>query len=164
MGVVIEERFDYVRFDDAKANYSRLGAVRWFKKKDTVLDNARGTIPGDQVGVLVPWKPDLMEGITEAVLGDLRDTIDAGVLNEHNKPSGSFFALSAAGRNSERWIGNTLMTALGCDEIRVKAILKDWTAKGWIEVFEYVDPNQRKARTGVRCNAANWPKIEAKNE
>lgn len=163
MGVPVDRRTDYVRFDDAKANHSKRGAVRWFVKKTIALGNARGTVPGDEVGALAPWKPDLMEGITEAVLADLIETINAGILTEHLKPSGSFFTASAVGRNNDRWVGTAIMKALGCEEGRAKAILKDWTAKGWIEVFEYVDPGQRKPRFGVRCNAANWPKKEGEN-
>lgn len=157
MGVPVDQRTDYVRFDDAKANHSRRGAVRWFKKNSVTIPNAKGTVPGDEVGALVPWKPDLMEGITEIVLAELRDTINNGVLDQFNKPIGSYFTISTAGRNNERWVGHVLIATLGCDEMRAKAILKEWTKLGWIETFDYQDLNQRKTLSGVRCSAANWP-------
>jgi KaiC/GvpD/RAD55 family RecA-like ATPase len=157
MGVPEEERTDYVRFDDAKANHSKRGAVKWFSKKTLTLENARDGVPGDEVGALSPWKPDLMEGITEVVLKDLIEQINAGVPNKHEKPSGSFFSPSASGRSNDRWVGYVLTKVLGCDDMRAKAILKDWTVKGWIETFKYVDPGQRRERDGVRCDAAKWP-------
>jgi hypothetical protein len=157
MGVGVDERTDYVRFDDAKANHSRRGAVKWFRKVSVTLENARNGIPGDEVGALVPWKPDLMEGITEVVLKDLIETINAGVPNEHEKPSGSYFTPNSTGKSNDRWVGNVLTKTLGCDEGKAKAILKDWASRGWIESFKYNDPAQRRERWGVRCDATKWP-------
>ena len=54
MGVEVDDRVNYVRFDDGKANYSKRGLVRWFEKKTVTLENGTAFIPADDVGVLVP--------------------------------------------------------------------------------------------------------------
>lgn len=58
MGVTEEDRHDYLRYDDAKANLNKKSPfAKWFKKVSITLDNARDDIPGDEVGALIPWTP-----------------------------------------------------------------------------------------------------------
>lgn len=47
-GIGEDERLDYVRLDDAKANFARRGSARWFRRVSVQLSN------GDSVGILEP--------------------------------------------------------------------------------------------------------------
>lgn len=59
-GIALDKRFDFVRLDDAKMNYSKQqGLAGWFKKESSKLP------AGDEVGVLVPYD---MATSTDAVL------------------------------------------------------------------------------------------------
>jgi hypothetical protein len=158
VGVSPEDRLNYVRFDDAKANHNKKGLVRWFEKKSRTFPNSTGFIPSDDVGVLVPWKPPgLMDDVSMHALTMVWDTIDRGVPDPDGKPPGQFYTASATSKDKHRWVGNVLITMLHCSEEKAKAILKEWLANGVLESFDYLDPVQRKSRTGVRCNAANRP-------
>jgi hypothetical protein len=156
MGVPVEERNSYVRFDDGKGNYNKKGMVRWFFKKTVTLNNGTGFLPGDDVGVLVPWKPaGLTDGITMAILSMCWDRIDRGLEGADGRPTGSYYSPSTASK--DRWVGHVVADELGRSEEAAKAILKEWEKNKIIETIEYVDPVQRKPRKGVRCIAANRP-------
>jgi hypothetical protein len=156
--VPVEERTTYVRFDDAKANQSKVGVVKWFEKKTVALANGNGFVPGDDVGVLSPWKPPgALDGVTTYTIGLALDSIDRGILDDDGKPTGRFFTASATGPTKDRWAGNVLTRMLGCPEGAAKNLIKDWLTNEVLEVFDYVDPAQRKARSGVRSILANRP-------
>jgi hypothetical protein len=154
--VPVDERTTYVRFDDAKANQSRVGMVKWFEKKSVVLNNGTAFAPGDEVGVLVPWKPPgLLDGVSMHTIGLALDTIDRGVLDEDGQPTGQKYGPTAASK--ARWVGNVVMQLFGCDEDRAKDVTRVWLKNGVLEAVEYDDPVQRKFRTGVLVVAANRP-------
>jgi hypothetical protein len=156
MGVPPEERFDYVRFDDGKGNYSKRGLVRWFQKKTVTLDNSIGFLPGDEVGVLAPWKPaGPTDGISVQMLTMVWERIDRGLEDSKGMITGAYYSPSPASK--DRWVGNVLMDELNCDAERAKLILKEWEKQRIIEVIDYLDPLQRKQRKGVHCVAANRP-------
>jgi KaiC/GvpD/RAD55 family RecA-like ATPase len=150
MAVPIDRRTTYVRFDDAKANHSLVGAVvRWFEKRTVTLKNGTGFLPADEVGVLVPWKPPgALDGISVHDIGAALDTVDRGIMGDDGRPTGSFYSLKS--QSGERWIGKLLKDRLGCAEAAVKILIKEWVEKGVLEEFEYMDPAQRKSRSGVR--------------
>jgi AAA domain/Bifunctional DNA primase/polymerase, N-terminal len=156
MDVPVEERNSYVRFDDGKGNYSRRGTVRWFHKKTVTLNNGTGFIPGDEVGVLVPWKPaGPTDGITMSILTMCWDRIDRGLEDKAGHPTGSYYSPAQSSR--DRWVGHVITDELGRSEEAAKAILKEWLKNRVLETFDYDDPLQRKPRKGVRCVAANRP-------
>ena len=156
MGVPVEERFNYVRFDDGKTNYSKRGLVRWFEKKTLTLDNSTGFLPGDEVGVLAPWRPaGPTEGVSIQVLTLIWERIDRGLEDKAGLATGAYFSPSQASK--DRWVGNVVMEELNCDADRAKVILKEWEKQRIIETFDYLDPLQRKQRKGVHCIAANRP-------
>ena len=87
--VKVDDRLTYVRFDDAKSNQSKMGVAKWFEKKSITLNNGIGPIPGDDVGVLVPWNPPgLMDGIGMFDIGLVLDAIGRGVLDDDGQPTG----------------------------------------------------------------------------
>jgi hypothetical protein len=166
MGVPVEERMDYVRVDDAKANYSRLDRARWFEKKSITLANGTAFLPGDEVGVLVPWvPPGMLDGISTAKLNEALDVIDAGTLDKGGNPNGGFYTASNTSANKERWAGAVLVAVTGMLEANAKTLVKQWLERGTLEVFEYDDPVQRKTRKGVRSVPENRPgRVEFEDE
>jgi len=153
-----DDRTDYVRFDDAKANYSKLERARWFVKKTVSLENGDGLVPPDNVGVFVPWTPPgALEGISIHAIGIALDIIARGVTDEDGKPTGQYYAARATSTDKHRWAGKVLISALGCTEQAAKNLLKDWLKNSVLEVFEYDDPIQRKPRKGVKVITKNRP-------
>jgi len=99
------QRHFYLRYDDAKANLNAISPfAKWFRKDSITLANSRDDIPGDEVGVLIPWKP---EGpmVLEAQIVEFLKRVDVGILDADGKPSGEFFTLEKAGRDNSRWVG-----------------------------------------------------------
>ena len=161
-GVPAEERTSYVRFDDAKANQSKMGVVKWFEKKTVALKNGTGFIEGDDVGVLVPWKPPgLLDGVSVHTIGLVLDTIERGTLDEDGKPTGQKFGPTTSSK--DRWVGTVVTRMLACDEDRAKDIVRAWLKSGLLEAVEYDDPVQRKTRTGVRVIVSLRPDREAQH-
>jgi hypothetical protein len=162
MNVPAEERTRYVRFDDAKANLSLItGQARWFEKQSVPLNNATTIVPGDEVGVLVPWKPPgMLDGVSIDTVGQILDTIDRGLTDESGKPTGQHYTLASGGNSKDRWAGNVIARLLDCEEDRAKQILKTWFESGVLEEFEYHDPKTRKSRTGIRSVFGKRPDRE----
>jgi len=158
MEVDPERRGDYVRYDDGKANYSRKGDVRWFEKASRDVGNATGFLPSDEMGVLLAWKPpDGMEGITVNDLNDALDVIDRGVTDGAGQSTGQWFAPRASGADSKRWVGHSLELSLGCSNKTARKLVGMWLKTKVLEVFEFIDPKQRKPRKGVRSIRSNRP-------
>lgn len=163
MNIPLEDRTRYVRFDDAKANLNLVtGQAKWFEKKSITLSNGRGIIPGDEVGVLSPWEPPgALDGISMHTIGQALDTIDRGLLDDNGAPTGQYYTSNSSG-SKERWAGNVLIRLFGCQEKLAKNLLRDWVKNNVLETFEYADPVQRKARTGLRSVLNNRPDKGAK--
>jgi len=158
MEVDPERRADYVRYDDGKANYSRKGEVRWFEKVSRDVGNATAFLPGDEVGVLLSWKPpDEMEGITVADLNAALDVIDKGLMDERGNATGQHYAPRASGADSKRWVGHALEKLLGCSNKAAKKLTGKWIKNGTLDVFDYFDPVLRKDRKGVRSVLTKRP-------
>lgn len=156
MGIPLEDRTNYVRFDDAKANHNKKGVVRWFEKQSVNLGNGTGFIDGDDVGVLVPWKPPgLLEAFSDRELNLVLDSIDKGVMDDAGTYTGQFYSPRSNG--GDRWVGKVLMRMLDVSEESAKAVVKSWLESGLLEVEDYDDPVQRKSRKGVRVDSAKRP-------
>jgi len=151
-----EERDQYVRFDDAKANHSAKGKVKWFRKITISLNNGDGFIPGDDVGVLDPWQPPgIMDGVTARELGLALETIDRGVLADDGRPTGQLFGPTVMSK--DRFAGRVLEQMLGIPDERAKQMIKAWLESGTLYTVEYDDPQQRKPRTGVKFDRNKRP-------
>jgi hypothetical protein len=160
-GVPTDERDSYVRFDDAKSNHSAKGVVKWFRKGTVTLPNGTAEIPGDEVGVLVPWKPPgLFGGVDMEVIGAMLDRIAGGILNDEGEPTGGLWRPLA---RSKHWVGVVFLDALELDHDdeddreRVKAMLKQWLDNGVLRLVDHKEPGQRKPRKGVEVVPENRP-------
>jgi hypothetical protein len=156
-----EERDNYVRFDDAKSNHSAKGVVKWFRKGSVTLPNGTPEIAGDEVGVLVPWKPPgVFGGVDLAVIGLILDRIARGVVNDNGEPTGGRWRPLA---RADHWVGEVFISALEldgddeADRLRVRTMIKQWLDNGVLQLVDHVDPGQRKARKSVEVVPENRP-------
>jgi AAA domain len=105
MGIKSEKRPFYLRYDDAKANLNVISPfARWFRKDTVILQNATKELAGDEVGALVPWKPNGIS-LLEAQIMAFFAHVDQGIVDDDGKPTGEFYTFEKAGRNNERYIG-----------------------------------------------------------
>src|SRR5262245_25597840 len=106
-----QNRAQYLRYDDAKANLNLTSTVaRWFRKDTITLNNATADQPADQVGALVPWKPKgFLDGVLEDQIVKFLDSVDRGILDNDGQPTGEYFtfdARKAADQETSRYIGD----------------------------------------------------------
>lgn len=155
----MEDRTQYVRFDDAKANLSRItGAAKWFRKQSVSIPNGSIAVPGDEVGALVPWTaPDLLEDVSIRKIGLVLDVIQRGVLDGEGRPTGKLFTLHGTGADKSRWAGTKIAEVIGCDAKRAKKILKRWLDSGLLVSAEYRDKAEGKDRTGLQVDHTKRP-------
>jgi len=148
MGVQEDQRVHYLRYDDAKANLNlKSPFARWFYKETITLDNAHDDIPGDQVGALVPWKPEgLFEGVTQEAIDDLMKTIDRGILTKTGQIS-DFYTTSKANK-AQRWVGKLVVQTFKCSDKRAWDMLEAWEKSELIVQFSYRSPTTRKIVSG----------------
>ena len=159
MGVPPDERTHFVRFDDAKANMSLVtGVAKWFRKHSVTLPNATPFTPGDEVGVLLPWKPpSVFEGVSNTQIGHCLDEIERGPADEEGRPTGQLYSPSKAGRTSQRWVGHAAARFLGIDEDKAATVIREWFKTGLLIEVEYDDPKARKSLKGVRVDGSKRP-------
>jgi hypothetical protein len=163
--VPVEDRQTYVRFDDAKSNHSAKGVVKWFAKKTVSLPNGTAEIPGDEVGVLEPWKPPgVFGGVEMEVITLILDRIDRGVVDDDGQPTGALWRPQA---RSEHWVGEIFFSALELDsedaddQARVKTMLKQWLENEVLRLVDHRESGQRKPRKAVEVVPENRPDRES---
>jgi hypothetical protein len=159
MEVPDDERHKYIRYDDAKANLNLITKqARWFFKDTYTIANATAELPGDEVGVLVPWKPPgVLDNVSIATINALLDEIDEGVTEDNGDPTGEAFTASNTRREGakSRWVGLVVQRWLQCTEDRAAKIVKLWLETGTlVEVKTKVKGHDRK---GVRSDRSKRP-------
>jgi hypothetical protein len=147
----IEDRFKYIRFDDAKANLTLMTfSARWFEKKTVTLPNAGEELPPDEVGVLSPWSPpDPMDGLDVRTVNAIFDLISKGVLDEDGQETGDLFTASRRGRSNKRWAGNVIHQFINCDDKAAQKIINKWIENKFLEEITAQTSN-RKMASGLR--------------
>lgn len=162
LGVPVEDRNRYVRFDDAKANQTlKSGVARWFEKVSVTIGNGGGFDEPDDVGALRPWDPpSAFSGCSINEIHTALAMIERGTEDSDGRPSGVLFTHrtnTKEGTNNERWAGHPIMAAMGVNEERAKLIVKEWVTNKVLIEAEYDDPVQRKMRKGLFVNKDNIP-------
>src|SRR5262245_5800364 len=156
LNVAADKRLDYLRVDDAKANYSKLDRARWFRKQTVKLANATAFLDGDEVGVLAPWQPpDTLNGVPLDQLNEVLELIDAGVPARDGVVPGQLYSASVSA--ADRWAGRLLMDRFGCSEQQAKKLIKTWLQNDVLREVDYTDPVVRKPRKGLRAPQQNRP-------
>jgi len=145
MGITADKRSHYLRYDDAKANLNIISPfARWFHKDTITLDNAGEELPGDEVGVLVPWQPK-GPSILEAQIVAFFNRIDAGMLNDEGKPTGEFYTFQKAGRGNDRYIGFFAKDFLQLETLsQAEKLITAWRKGKRLYEIEYRSPKARR--------------------
>jgi len=144
-----EQRGLYLRYDDAKANLNlKSPFAKWFHKNTINLGNALDGLPGDDVGVLVPWKPDGPNVLEDQIVKFFR-RVDQGVLDQDGKPTGEYYAFGRGGSKDRSVID--LAQEFFNIEIRANAekLIDGWKRDRRLEKIEYRSPHQRRTRGRV---------------
>jgi AAA domain len=164
-----QERLRYIRYDDAKANLNLITRqARWFRKETYTINNATDETPGDQVGVLVPWKPDgLLDKVTNATINNILDEIEWGIRDvttptmlDDDPIASDYYTFSNTTRKNfkSRWVGQVVMRRLQCDEAKATKIINQWKASGLLFEIEY--KRDGKDRKGVKVDPTKRPERE----
>jgi hypothetical protein len=143
MNIEPEDRNKYVRFDDAKASYTLATRMaRWFEKVSVNLMNGNGLIPGDEVGVLMPWTPPgLFDDVSVSQISLVMDKLTEGPRHDDGRLTGTLFG---AHHNSKPWAGEMVEDVFGWTKERAGKAIKFWLDHGNLEeVKEKKDGKER---------------------
>jgi hypothetical protein len=156
-----EERYRYLRFDDAKANQALVTfAAKWFTKKSVTLPNGDDSEPPDEVGVLVPWTPEgIFSRITNEVANKILDAIATGEIGKDGKPTGNLFCKTKRGEGNKRWAGHVIKALVACNkESEPQKVIDTWLKSGLlIEVDAIIPASKGKERKCQRVVDAHRP-------
>jgi len=131
--------------------------VKWFIKKTIRLDNGVEPLHGDDVGVLLAWKPPgLMDGVSINEIGLALDRIARGMTDDDGIPTGQLYGPTTVSKDN--FVGKVLEDMLNSTEQKAKDMIKAWLASGVLEVITYDDPvSRKKDRKGVKVIDAKRP-------
>jgi hypothetical protein len=156
LGVADDERWQYIRHDNAKQNMAPpAGNASWFRLASVGLDNGTDDYPdGDFVQAVESWTPpspwgDMVWGLIERILTQL----------EQGPEPGEFYALGK--QSKDRWAGKVIVEEACKTDGQATAILKAWKESGLIEDGQYASPRQKGGTTGcVRVNQAKFHEMK----
>jgi Bifunctional DNA primase/polymerase, N-terminal/AAA domain/Primase C terminal 2 (PriCT-2) len=151
-GITEDDRTLYIRFDDAKANYDRASpTAQWFRMETVHLQNSKGDIPGDNVGVPIPWTaPTALDGASDGATSDFLATVDKGLMDKEGNFLGEYYTVNLrqkAGDSINRWVGLLVQSKFKCDEGKARSMIKQWTKTNVLVEFDY-RTMRRKWSTG----------------
>ena len=151
LGVKEDDRFRYVRYDDAKSNNSLIGARTWFEKKSVVLRNgdACDSEGGDEVGALSPWNPDGLGAYEPSQIIRFLEAVQDGYVDEDGVCTEQPFTKSMAG-GSKRWIGYLAMEIMGIEEDEARKILRTMIDTKLLEEYDFRDTLKGRDVKGLK--------------
>jgi hypothetical protein len=122
LGIPVEERTSYIRIDNAKANYTKLGEAMWYKLTSQTISN------GESIGACLPWTPpDRINSLTgEMKIEILRLMLEAGPAKCRAHHHSNDYA--------PRWLGEII----GADEKLVKQYLDACIKGGAVKIDKLV--------------------------
>lgn len=152
LGISEEDRWRFVRVDDAKANMApKALKAHWFEMEMQPLGNTEVNEiypKGDNVAAIVRWEaPSPWEGLSMPKAIEVLESIQDGPGN------GEQFTAALSSRDRTRWAGSLLVSIAGRSEGQAKSILREWVANGVLIERSYRSPSQRKDRTGIGVDA-----------
>jgi len=147
-GVSENDRSLYLRLDDAKANYNRASAIaQWFRMETVTMQNHDGDIPGDNVGVPIPWEaPTALDGVADDETKELFAAIDRGMEDNKGNSLGEYYTLSARQSGTgdmNRWVGLLVQRMLKCNEGKATSMIKQWEKTNALVRFQYRNVNRK---------------------
>ena len=154
-GIRDDDRWAYVRLDDAKVNLApKATKARWYRLEQVTLGNATDEYPnGDKVAAIAPWTPP--EPAADATPSQLNECLDIIA----TPPAGWLYSPTRQGRNNARWAGQVLVDQLDFTEKQATTLIGAWLKSGLLYREQYHDDDQRKMRTGVRVDDSKRPTL-----
>jgi len=146
LGIPQEERTSYIRIDNAKANYTKLGEAMWYRLTSHQIANT------ESVGACLPWTPpDRIAALTGAMkLEILRLMLEAGPEKCRSHHHSADYA--------PRWIA----PQVGCDEKLVKAYLDACIKGGAVKIDKQVtDASDRHPRPAYVVDRTKFLEMQA---
>lgn len=153
-GIQEDDRFSYVRLDDAKRNMAPAAKASWFRLESVKLGNTFDpTYPnGDNVGAIVAWRPPDDE-LKTAPHQELNAALD--VIRDGPSP-GSLYRASRQGGGGN-WVGNVLTDIFRTSEKEAKTMVNAWLKSGLLFEEEYYHPVWKRRVAGLRVNDSLRP-------
>jgi hypothetical protein len=152
LGIADDERRQYVRLDNAKANMAPgASSADWYKLVGVNIGNADSEYPdGDSVHTLEPWNPPSpFDGVPWTDVVGILDRIEAG------PGEGERYAFTR--QSKDRWAGNIVQEVTCKSPEQAVAILRAWKEAGVLEEGQYNSPRQKGSLTG--CVSVNKTKL-----
>ena len=148
LGVDIDDRRDYYRMDGAKSNYAPIGEAEWYHREEIILSN--GPDP-DGVAVAWPWTPS--NPLARFIPADLNRALDIIA----SPGAGWLWSPDIRARANGRWAGQPIIEMTGCNDQQAVFLITAWLRTGLLKKENFLDPIQRKNRTGVRVDDSKRP-------
>jgi Bifunctional DNA primase/polymerase, N-terminal/AAA domain/Primase C terminal 2 (PriCT-2) len=143
-GLPEADRRSYIRLDDAKANYHEVSGIeQWFRKETFHLQNQHGEIPGDNVGVLMPWtRPAVVDDEVFKKVVEMIPAIDQGIFDDDGVFLGEYYTTHYTQRAADRetfnrWVGLFIQKKLDVNEQKTKDVIKQLVNKNMLVSFDY---------------------------
>lgn len=151
-----DDRWQYVRIDDAKRNMAPSRSACWMKLESVALGNTalnRLYPSGDSVQAIVSWQPQtIWQRTSSADLNTALDRIAAGV-----RPGVPYGPDRRGG--STRWVGQALMDVLSIDDKQAAQMVAAWLKSGLLIKDDYDDKKEGRRSPCVKVNDTKRPTI-----
>jgi hypothetical protein len=151
----VEDRSAYVRLDPAKLNIaSRAVKATWFKLIGVPIGNATAQYPnGDTVQVIEPWAPaSAWDDFPSETIHTILDDISRGL------PNGQRYS-NAPSTSDDRAAWKLVRShCRDKTEAQCRTIIHAWLNSGLLVAKSYMDPVQRKERSGLQVDDSKRPK------
>jgi hypothetical protein len=154
LAIAPEDRWQYVRLDNAKANMAPRGnKATWLKLEQVKLGNGTQDYPnGDTVAAMVAWDPPkVTDTLSVDQCNEVLDAIADG------PGEGVRYTHSRRGKDASRWAGTVLVRLFGLTDLESDKVIETWVRNGVLVRDTYRDPVQRKDRMCVRVVDAKRP-------
>jgi len=154
LAIAPEDRWQYVRLDNAKANMAPRGnKATWLKLEQVKLGNGTQDYPnGDTVAAMVAWDPPkVTDTLSVDQCNEVLDAIADG------PGEGVRYTHSRRGKDASRWAGTVLVRLFGFTDLQYAKVIETWVRNGVLVRDTYRDPVQRKDRMCVRVVDAKRP-------
>lgn len=153
LNVKDEDRFRYVRYDDAKSNNSLIGGRSWFEKVSVRLQNGPvgDSDGGDEVGALRPWKPNGLGAYEPQRIMALLSAIDAGYVDEDGVCTDIPFGRVKSGK-SKRWVGDLIADMFSVEHDEARTIIGILFEQKLVHEYDFHDSLKGRDAKGLKAD------------
>ena len=148
VGVDEDDRFSYLRLDDAKTKMGPPGDAKWFERQGELMARQFGS---EEIGVLVPWAPDTTVGMaTQTDMKSLLNFIQTRF--EQGQP-----VTTKGSRDVKKLAVKSLK---GMKAKMVRDLVRGWRKDGVLDLMRSFYKGERKSGVGLTEKGGNcWKGI-----